>query len=71
MRPWRRPLRRVIQWRLLFPLIGRGLHLPPALFFALAPLGCLLALAYPVTLLRRRGLGWRDPGLAALMLGAP
>jgi Tfp pilus assembly protein PilF len=36
---------RVIQWRLLFPLVGHWLRLPPKLFLALPHVGCLAALA--------------------------
>ncbi len=64
------PLHRAIQWRLLFPLIGRMLPLPTPLFFGLAHLGCLLVLGYMVTLLRRRGLAWLECGFAAVALGA-
>lgn len=64
------PLHRVIQWRLLFPLIGRVLHLPVPLFFGLAYAGCVAALAFVIVTLRRRGVAWRDCALAAVMLGA-
>lgn len=63
-------LHRAIQWRLLFPLIGRALHLPPVLFFGLAHLGAALALAWMITLLRRAGLAWKETGLVAIILGA-
>jgi tetratricopeptide (TPR) repeat protein len=46
--PWQRiddPVNRVIEWRLLWPLVGRTLGLPPAVFLALPHLGCLVALA--------------------------
>ena len=46
--PWLRiddPTNRVIEWRLLFPLIGHYLHFPRWLFLALPHLGCLLSLA--------------------------
>ncbi len=36
---------RVLQWRLLFPLLGHWLHLPRRLFLALPHVGCLAALA--------------------------
>jgi tetratricopeptide (TPR) repeat protein len=63
-------LHRAIQWRLLFPLVGRALHLPPPLFFGLAHLGALLCLAWIVALLRRAGLAWRETALAAVVFGA-
>ena len=64
------PLHRAIQWRLLFPLIGHFLPLPPVAFFALAHLGCLVVLAYLITLLRRADFNWTDTTLATLTLGA-
>ena len=54
-----------IQWRLLFPLIGRLLALPPWACFALADAGCVVVLAFIVTVLRRRELGFFETGLAA------
>ena len=64
------PLHAAIRWRLLFPLVGHVLQLPPAALFALAPLGCLAVLAGIIAVLRREGCGWRDAGLATLVLGA-
>ncbi len=62
-------LHAVIQWRLLFPLIGHVLRLPAPLFFGLAYFGCLAALGYLITLLRRRGTGWLETALATTALG--
>ena len=45
--PWRPiedPTNRVIEWRLLFPLLGHYLDLPSWLYLALPQAGCLLAL---------------------------
>ncbi len=64
------PLHAAIRWRLLFPAIGHVLQLPAAVLFGLAPLGCLVTLAFIVAVLRRRGLGFPEAGLAALILGA-
>ncbi|MBC7368144.1 MAG: tetratricopeptide repeat protein [Undibacterium sp.] len=64
------PLHRAIQWRLLFPLIGHLLPLPPAAFFALAHLGCLLVIAYLITLFRRARFTWADTAFTAVTLGA-
>ena len=64
------PLHRAIQWRLLFPVIGRVLHLPPTALFGLAHAGCLLVLAYLVALLRRHHMEWLDTGFAVAALGA-
>ena len=63
-------LHRAIQWRLLFPVIGHVLSLPPAPFFALAHLGCLLVLFYLIALLRRAEFNWTDTTLATVTLGA-
>lgn len=64
------PLHRAIQWRLLFPVIGHVLHLPPVVFFSLAHVGCLLVLGYLAGLLRRQGWSWRDTLLATVSFGA-
>jgi hypothetical protein len=64
------PLHAAIQWRLLFPVIGHLLSLPPAVLFALADVGAVAALFYLIVLLRRGGLGWLDCGLATVALGA-
>ncbi len=64
------PLHGAIRWRLLFPLLGHVAHLPGAALFALAPLGCLLTLAFMVTVLRRSGFSHREAGLGAVVLGA-
>ena len=63
-------LHAAIQWRLLFPVIGHVLHLPPVIFFALADIGCVVVLAFIVTVLRRRGASFGFAGLAALVFGA-
>jgi tetratricopeptide (TPR) repeat protein len=63
-------LHAVIQWRLLFPVLGHVLNLPTPVFFGLAPAGCVVVLGFVITLLRRRGLGFESCGLAALSLGA-
>lgn len=59
-----------IQWRLFFPVIGRVLHLPPVIFFGLAHVGCVVVLAFIISILRRKGLGFFETGLAALMFGS-
>lgn len=68
--PLQDPLHGAIQWRLLFPLIGRALNLPPAALLGLAHVGCLLVLAFIVTVLRRDGVAWTRCALATAMLGA-
>ncbi len=51
--PWLRiedPTNRVIEWRLLFPLVGHYLHLPRWLYLCLPHLGCFLSLAAVATI---------------------
>lgn len=64
------PLHAAIQWRLLFPVIGRTLSLPPSLLFALAHLGALLVLAFLTTVLRRAQLTWTSTYLVLVCLGS-
>ncbi|HEX2853825.1 MAG TPA: tetratricopeptide repeat protein [Opitutaceae bacterium] len=59
-----------IQWRLLFPAIGRALSLPVPVLFGLAHAGCVVALGFIITVLRRNGLGFFASGVAAVILGA-
>jgi hypothetical protein len=49
------PNNRVIEWRLLFPVLGHALHLSPAAYLALPGLGCLLVLTLIAALLLRHG----------------
>ncbi len=63
-------LHRAIQWRLFFPLLGRGLGLPPPLLFGLAHVGALLVLAWLAAALRRDGNNWADTACALIALGA-
>jgi Tetratricopeptide repeat len=65
--PITNPTNRVINWRLLFPLLGHLLRLPQRAFLALPPLGCLLVLGYVASLVRREG-GTRPAALAATAL---
>lgn len=56
---------KVIEWRLLFPLVFHYLHLPAWLFLALPWIGCLLVLWYAGTLVWQRT---RDQVLTAASL---
>lgn len=61
------PSNRVLEWRLLFPLLGRALRLSERLFLALPALGILLVLGYQAKVLLARG--WRaDEALAGLIV---
>jgi tetratricopeptide (TPR) repeat protein len=59
----------VIQWRLLFPLLGHYLHLPKTVMWLLPWVGCLLALAVAARMLwehsKDRRLVWLGTLLAA------
>jgi hypothetical protein len=60
--PWQKiddVTNRVIEWRLLFPMLAHWLGLPPAVFFALPHVGCLLALGATA------GYAWRSTQSAA------
>jgi hypothetical protein len=61
------PTNRVINWRLLFPILGHYLHLPQLAFLSLPAVGCLLVLGYVAHLVRREsGAGWAALVAAAL-----
>ncbi len=64
------PLHGAIQWRLLFPALGGLLALPAPVLFGLAEVGGLLALAFVVTVLRRRGVGWLECAAGSVVFGA-
>jgi tetratricopeptide (TPR) repeat protein len=57
----------VIRWRLLFPLIGYAIRLPPEAFLALPPLGCLLTSAAIVAIVSKRT-GSRLTGFVSAVL---
>ena len=65
--PIANPTNRVINWRLLFPLVGHLLRLPRWAFLSLPALGCLLVLGYVALLVRREG-GTRWTAFAATAL---
>jgi hypothetical protein len=56
--PVTNPTNRVINWRLLFPILGHYLHLPPWAFLGLPALGCLFVLAYVAHLVQRESGTW-------------
>ncbi|HET7535523.1 MAG TPA: tetratricopeptide repeat protein [Candidatus Didemnitutus sp.] len=58
------------QWRLLFPVLGKLLSLPPVVLFGLADAGCALVLFYFIRLLRQRGHAWGPTAAAAIVFGA-
>jgi hypothetical protein len=58
----------VIQWRLLFPVIGHALYMPAWLYLALPHIGCVVVAAYAAHLMRRQGASWWAAFLAATLL---
>ena len=60
---------RVINWRLLFPIIGHYLHLPRWAFLSLPAVGCLLVLGTVAVLVGREARSWW-PAIAACVLVA-
>jgi tetratricopeptide (TPR) repeat protein len=64
------PIHRVVRWRLLFPLLGHVLHLPPTVFLALPALGAWLALLRLWQLARAGGCSEWTAWCATTALGA-
>jgi len=64
----RDPSNLVIEWRLLFPLLGKALALPPWLFLSLPHLGCLIVLGFVARLLLRQGWSGYEALLAAIVM---
>jgi hypothetical protein len=58
----------VLQWRLLFPVIGHALYLPPTLYLALPHIGCVVVTAYTAHLMLREGANWLAAFFAATLL---
>jgi len=48
----------VLEWRLLFPMLGHLFRLPDAAYLALPHLGALIALGFVSAVARRHGFGW-------------
>ncbi len=68
--PITNPKNRVINWRLLFPLLGHYLCLPHWAFLGLPALGCLVVLAYVAHLVRRESGTWWAALAAAALCGS-
>ena len=63
------PNHRIVRWRLLFPLVGRGLHLPGWVTLGLAHAGCLaLCGALALAGWRRLPAARRGPGEVACLV---
>jgi Flp pilus assembly protein TadD len=63
-------LHRILQWRLLFPLVGHALHLPGWLLLSLPYLGAWLALAMIIHVAGREGVGRWPTWCGAVVIGA-
>jgi hypothetical protein len=66
----RDPLHKIVRWRLLFPLVGHVLHLPPALVLVLSPAGCILVLSLLIDSAHGRGIPWLECALLGVVVGA-
>lgn len=64
------PIHKIVRWRLLMPMVGHGLGLPPAVVLALAPVGCVVVLALVIGLGRARGYAWPECAMLAIVVGA-
>ena len=64
------PLHKIVQWRLLMPLIGHYLGLAPEIVLGLSPLGCVLFLAVLISQARARGGSCIECSLFAIVAGA-
>lgn len=65
------PIHKIVRWRLLMPVIGFMLNLPPLLVLALSPFSCLLTLCYLIIAAKRIGkLSWIESCLMACVAGA-
>jgi hypothetical protein len=62
------PAHVVLQWRLLFPILGHALNLPPRLYLALPHIGCVVVTAYAAHLMLRQGASWPAAFFAATLL---
>ncbi|MBI5766187.1 MAG: tetratricopeptide repeat protein [Verrucomicrobia bacterium] len=61
-------INQVLHWRLLLPIIGHTLHLPPPVYFGLAHAGALVALAMCATVMLRHQMGaWTALGGVVLL----
>jgi hypothetical protein len=68
--PITNPKNRVINWRLIFPVIGHYLHLPHWAYLSLPTLGCLVVLAYVAHLVRRESGTWWSALAASALCGS-
>jgi hypothetical protein len=60
----------VLRWRLLFPMLGHFLSLPPWLYLAIPHLGVVVTLAWVGSVMLRHGIGRLGTLLGMLIIGA-
>ncbi len=68
--PWSpvtKDVNKVIQWRLLFPVVWHYLRLPPGLYLAMPQIGCLLACWLTAWLMHKSALTWQQTWLATTL----
>jgi hypothetical protein len=66
----RDPLHKIVRWRLLFPVVGYVLHLPPTLVLLLSPVGAILVLSLLIERARGRAIPWLECALLGVVAGA-
>jgi hypothetical protein len=64
------PLHKIVQWRLLMPMIGHALHLAPEIVLGLSPLGCIVLLGVLIAQERARGGSFGECSMLAIVAGA-
>src|SRR5688572_14478137 len=64
------PIHRALQWRLLIPLLGHWLHLPPAIVLAAPFAGAYATLALILGFARRNGVDRITSFAGAVLIGA-
>ena len=64
------PIHRILQWRLLFPLVVHGLHLPASSLLFVPAAGAVLFLAACLTIARREGCDWLTAWCGTVIIGA-
>src|SRR5262249_43039235 len=64
------PVHRIVRWRLLMPVVGHYLGLPPWVVLGLSYVGCVAVLVLVIRLGRRRGYSWTECAMLAVVVGA-
>ena len=64
------PVHRIVRWRLLMPVVGHYLGLPPWMVLGLSYVGCVAVLVLLIRLGRRRAYSWTECAMLAVVMGA-